>query len=767
MIKTSIIGFPHIGEQRELKKILESYYRGGISAEECMHAADKLKDKHLQLMKDHKIDFIPSNDFSLYDRVLDHAVMLNMVPLRFRDTWLDDVQTYFAMARGYQEARIDLKPLDMKKWFTTNYHYVVPEIEDGMEIKLVANRPLNEFRAALKKGIQTMPVLIGPYTLCKLLKNRSTKKDPFFFIDITAAYEQILGSLGQETCEWVQFDEPSLVMDMNREDRRLFLNIYKKLLSCITRCNVLLQTCFGDVRDVYDDIMSLPFEAVGLDFVDGEKNVELISGRGFPGDRLLFAGVMSGHNVWVNDYKKSLGLLNRLSAHVGSDHMVINTSCSLLHVPFSTSHEKKMARKHREQLSFAVEKLDELREIAFLFEEGGHDGNRIYIRNQEIINNRKKKGLTFRNYISKKINKLTEKDFSRQVPFYERERIQSKVLSLPDFPTSTIGSFPQTEEVRKIRADFRNKRIPEYEYTEAIMGFIDDLIILQEKIGLDVFVHGEFERNDMVEYFGENLEGFVHTENGWVQSYGSRCVKPPIIIGDVYRKKPMTVHWIRYAQSLTDKPVKGMLTGPVTILNWSFPREDIPRSEIAFQIALAIQEEVLDLEKSGAKIIQIDEAALREKLPLRKSEWRQVYLDWAVKAFRLASSKVKPETQIQTHMCYSEFSDIMDSIIEMDADVILIEAAKSNLSILESFQLWEYKAHVGPGVYDIHSPRIPAEDEIFSILKDMVYYIHPNKLWVNPDCGLKTRKFEETVPSLMNMVRAAKRMRAYVGGSGV
>ncbi len=766
MIRTTIVGFPHIGENRQLKTILEDHFSRKTGGEALAEKAGELKKHHWRAVKGRQIDLIPSNDFSLYDRVLDTAVMLNIVPERFRREEFDELQCYFAMARGYQERGIDLKALDMKKWFTTNYHYVVPEYEEGMDIRLVRNRAVEEYNRALALGITTRPALIGPCTFCALLGGFSAAADNSATEKITDAYVEILRGLDRVRCEWVQFDEPCLVMDMDDTKRAFFRKMYSSLLAGKGGCKVLLQTCFGDIRDIYQEVISLPFDAVGLDFIDGAFNRELIAKYGFPADRLLFAGIVNGHNVWVNDYRHSLELLTALTGHIRRDQIVLTTSCSLLHVPFTTLNEKNMQHRFRRHLAFALEKLDELRALAFLFEQERYEDHTLYKENQGIIHAKYRDELYDSNEIRERIRKLTDNDVRRTPPFNERSEIQAAALSLPLFPSSTIGSFPQTAEVRKIRNDFRNGRITEDEYKARIKELIRELIALQERIGLDVLVHGEFERNDMVEYFGEHFAGFVHTENGWVQSYGSRCVKPPVIFGDVWRESPVTVEWITYAQGLTSKPVKGILTGPVTILNWSFPREDIPPAEIAFQIALAIREEVLDLEKAGIRIIQIDEAALREKLPLRKSDWHSHYLDWAVKAYKLTCSGVRPETQIQTHMCYSEFADIMDSIMEMDADVILIEAAKSNLSILEAFRRAGYPGNVGPGVYDIHSPRVPGEEEIVSSLKRMNSIIPAERLWINPDCGLKTRRFEETVPSLTNMVRAAKRMRAEAAAPG-
>ncbi len=765
MIRTSIIGFPNMGEHRDLKTMLEGYYNNSVSANDLIGKAASLKRRHWSLLSEKGVDFIPSGDFSLYDRVLDCAMMLNVIPGRFRKSGLDDIACYFAMARGHQDESTDLKALDMKKWFGTNYHYVVPEFEESMNIQCVTNGALREYREALSAGITTRPSLVGPYTFCTLLKGFSAGVDYRTAERIALGYADILNGLGDASCEWVQLEEPALALDMNSSDRELFARLYSGLLKRDSTCKILLQTYFGDIRDVYDDVMAMPFNAVGLDFIDGAETMSLLTNHGFPGDRLLVAGIVNGHNVWVNDYQKSLQTLNSVANVVHRDSIVIGPSCSLLHVPFSITNEIRMDGRYRKHLAFAVEKLDEIADIAFLFNHENPESQERYHGNREIALSAGERRSSAASVASARTKETAEEDHYRRPAVQERLELQAANLALPLYPTSTIGSFPQTAEVRKLRKDYREGRVNEEHYRERLRTLIRDLVRLQEELGLDVMVHGEFERNDMVEYFGENLEGFLHTENGWVQSYGSRCVKPPVIFGDVRRERPITIEWIAYAQSLTNKPVKGMLTGPVTILNWSFPREDVPPETIANQIAFAIREEVLDLEKAGIKIIQIDEAAMREKLPLRKKDWRSGYLDWAVRAFRITCSGVKPETQIQTHMCYSEFSDIMDSIREMDADVILIESAKSDLSILESFKSTGYPGSVGPGVYDIHSPRVPGEEEMYMILKKASSCIPSQKVWVNPDCGLKTRGFRETIPSLRNMVSAARRVREEHAGS--
>lgn len=762
MIKTSITGFPHIGENRELKLIVEKYFSGALDAAAMTNKLETLKIEHWNIVHSAGIDFIPSHDFFYYDMILELSVMMNIIPDRYLRSNLDPLDIYFAMARGHQGKNI--KALDMKKWFTTNYHYFVPEIDKGTTIRLANTRVADEYLSARQHGITTKPVITGPFTFFHLAKKGNDTDSHLIRNSMITAYCEILKQLDAAQCEWVQFDEPYIVKDLTPDEKKLFISMYSELLNAKGACKILLQTYFGDIRDIYKEILSLPFDAVGLDFIEGMYNSTLLEEFGYPEDRLLFAGIVNGRNIWVNDYSKSLNLLHDISTRVQKDNIVLNTSCSLLHVPFSANRETAMASIYKKHLSFAVEKLKELQEIALLFGAGWYENHDMYIKNQSVINRKRSGSLFYFEDVRTVVKKLGETDFNREGDFSDRSALQKQILNLPILPTTTIGSFPQTAEVRKIRNSFKKGELGEAEYTAAIREKITDVIKLQEEIGLDVLVHGEFERNDMVEYFGENLTGFIQTENGWVQSYGTRCVKPPVIFGDIKREKPITVSWITFAQSLTQKPVKGMLTGPVTILNWSFPREDITPAETAFQIALAIREEVDDLERAGIKIIQIDEAALREKLPVRRSDWEKQYLDWAIPSFRLTFSHVKPETQIQTHMCYSEFSDIMDSIKEMDADVILIEAAKSDLSILESLQQSRYENHVGPGLYDIHSPRIPGTEEMASLLGKMKEIIPPERLWVNPDCGLKTRQFTETVPSLKNMVAAALQVRKSISG---
>lgn len=758
-MQTSVIGFPRIGTLRELKFASEKYFRGEISSQELLDTAKNLRKIHWTTQKNEGIDFIPSNDFSFYDTLLDTAAALGIVPRRYKELNLSGLDTYFAMARGYQGESGDVKALAMKKWFNTNYHYIVPEVEDDTVIKLSADKLLNEYKEAKELGITTKPVIAGPYTVLKLCRFTENKGIDDFLDDFIAAYKELIALCNDNNISWLQLDEPALVYDLSDADKALFNKIYDELLKERDNCNILLQTYFGDVRDIYEDIINKPFAGVGLDFNEGRKTFELVEKYGFSAGKLLFAGVVNGKNIWKNNYKKTLDLISSIkNACDNNINVVISTSCSLLHVPYTLKHEDKLADSYKIHFSFAEEKLTELAELGVLADKKQDKvkSENAYIDNQKVFEEERN---CHNAEVKERLANIKEEDYVRLPLRSERQKLQKEKLGLPEFPTTTIGSFPQTKEIKAERAAYRKNEISEEEYTQYIKKQIADCVKWQEEIGLDVLVHGEYERNDMVEYFGEALEGYLFTQKAWVQSYGTRCVKPPVIWGDVYRKKPMTVDWSVYAQSLTNKPMKGMLTGPVTILNWSFPREDITIKESILQIALAIRDEVLDLEAAGIKVIQIDEAALREKLPLRKSDWYNEYLDFAIPAFRLTHSGVKNDTQIHTHMCYSEFTDIIPAIDDMDADVITFEASRSDLLILDSLRENNFETEVGPGVYDIHSPRVPSVDEIVNALNIMLTKISRDKLWVNPDCGLKTRGVKETDASLRNMVEAAKIIR--------
>lgn len=753
-MSTSVIGYPRIGSLRELKFALEAYFKGEKTEDEIKALAKELRKEHLTTQKNAGIEFISSNDFSFYDNTLDQAVLLNIVPKRYRELELSELEKYFAIARGYQGKKGNVKALAMKKWFNTNYHYIVPEFEDDTKIELVGTKPFDEYTEAKQLGIETKPVLIGPFTLLKLIRFTGKKGILDVKADFIKVYTEILKKFINLGTQWVQFDEPYLVHDLTANDLRLFQDLYSAILNKKEKTKILLQTYFGDVRDIYTVLQTLNFDGIGLDFVEGRKTLDLVKEHGFSPVKRLFAGVVNGKNIWKNNYKKTLSILNSLKEK--EIQTVVSTSCSLLHVPYSVENETKLEDKYKKHFAFAKEKLTELKEIDEIFSSANYKNNEKYQQNVALFNEDRN---AFNAAVDARVKAITPKDFVRQPEFAQREKIQKDEFKLPFFPTTTIGSFPQTAEVRANRKAFRTGEISKEQYIEFNKKKIAECIALQEDLGLDVLVHGEFERNDMVEYFGQHLEGYLFTEKAWVQSYGTRCVRPPVIWGDISRAHPITVDWSVYAQSITDKPLKGMLTGPVTILNWSFPREDIPIKQSVLQLALALRDEVLDLEKRGIKIIQIDEAALREKLPLRKSDWYSEYLDFAIPSFRLVHSGVKATTQIHTHMCYSEFTDIIPAIDDMDADVISFEASRSDLLILDSLKKNNFKTEVGPGVYDIHSPRIPSKEEIKVVLEKILKKVAPEKLWVNPDCGLKTRQDKEVKPSLKNLVDAAKELR--------
>lgn len=753
-MKTSVIGFPRIGTLRELKFACENYFRNELDAQELLNTAEALRKIHWETQKKAGIDYIPSNDFSFYDIFLDTAALFNLIPKRYKKLQLSELDTYFAMARGYQGDHGDVKALAMKKWFNTNYHYIVAEIEDDTNIQLVGEKPWKEYSEAKALGIETKPVIIGPYTLLKHCRYTGEKTLMDFTDAVIRAYQDFIKKSEELGIAWVQFDEPGLVQDMTANDISLFHKLYNAILSGKKTGKILLQTYFGDVRDIYPDLINMNFDGIGLDFIEGKQTLSLIETYGFPDEKQLFAGLVNGKNIWKNHYDKTLKTLTCLLEKGVS--VVLSTSCSLLHVPYTLKHEQKLSQTFTSYFAFAEEKLDELYELSILADAADYSAHATYQNNQELFARARD---CYNDAVKERLSQVTDTDYVRLPKRALRQDLQRKSFGLPELPTTTIGSFPQTKDVKANRSAFRNCKITRQEYESFNKMKIAECIKWQEEIGLDVLVHGEYERNDMVEYFGEALDGFLFTEKAWVQSYGTRCVKPPIIWGDVSRKKPMTVGWSVYAQSLTNKIVKGMLTGPVTILNWSFPREDISIRESISQIALAIRDEVLDLEANGIRIIQIDEAALREKLPLRRSDWYSEYLDFAIPAFRLTHSGVKPETQIHTHMCYSEFTDIIPAIDNMDADVITFEASRSNLQILDSLREHHFETEVGPGVYDIHSPRVPSVEEIVNALKMMLTKIDREKLWVNPDCGLKTRGVAETDASLRHMVEAAKQIR--------
>ena len=762
---TSVSGFPRIGQNRELKKIIEAYWKGAASLDEVRGTAEELRAKHWKLQAQAGVDLIPSNDFSYYDQMLDTAILLNVIPQRYkRLAFTNPEETLFAMGRGYQGDKGDVTALPMKKWFTTNYHYIVPEIEESTEIRLNGTKPFDEFNEAKARGILTKPVLIGPYTFLKLARNAQAEEltyDKGLVNAVAAVYAEVIKRFAALGAQWLQLDEPYLVLDKEDGDVSLFKSLYAKILPAREdKIKVLLNTYFGHIADVYETVNLLGFDGIGLDLNEGkDENLAAVEKYGVAENTTLFAGVVNGRNIWRNNYAVSLGLIDALRQK--TDNVAVSTASSLLHVPFSTEGETALDPAVLKHFAFAVEKLTELKEIAVLADsdEDAKNASAYLAANQARIHGTR---VAADPAVAERIAKLTDADFVRQPARAERQKEQRVALGLPLLPTTTIGSFPQTKEIRAERAKLRKGEITKAEYDEFMKAQIDACIRHQEQIGLDVLVHGEFERNDMVEYFGQNLNGFLFTKNAWVQSYGTRCVKPPIVWGDVSRANPITVEWSAYAQSRTNHVMKGMLTGPVTILNWSWPREDITHEQQTQQLALAIRDEVLDLEAAGIKVIQIDEAALREKLPLRKTDWHAKYLDWAIPAFRLVHSAVKPTTQIHTHMCYSEFNDIIRDIDAMDADVISFEASRGDLVVLDAIHDAHFETEAGPGVYDIHSPRIPGEQEIEDRIYEILKKMDIEKVWINPDCGLKTRGNAETWPSLEHMVAAAKAVRAKI-----
>lgn len=773
-VLTSVQGFPRIGANRELKKVIERYWKKDTTLEEVRQVAKDLRKKHWKIQTESGIELIPSNDFSYYDQMLDTAILLGAVPERYKNLEFENAEdTLFAIARGYQGERGDVTALPMKKWFTTNYHYIVPEVENPQDLHLAGTKPFDEFNEAKALGIETKPVLIGPYTFLKLARTPQAQELEANKETIEAlanAYCDIVKRFASLGAKWLQFDEPYLCLDKEDGDLRIFSDLYNPILQSrfesadnAENVKILLNTYFGNILDSYKTLNDLAFDAIGLDFVEGkEENLEALQKYGVNEKTTIFAGVVNGRNIWKNDYAQSLGLLDALQKNV-TNRIAVSTACSLLHVPFSTDGEE-LGEDVLKHFAFAVEKLKEVSEIAKLcvLNDDELKNSKELAQNQALFDGSRVK---VDENVKARIASLKPEDFERKPSRAERQKLQKEALGLSDLPTTTIGSFPQTKEIRSIRALYRKGEINKEEYNAFIAKQIDECIEHQERIGLDVLVHGEFERNDMVEYFGQHLHGFKFTKNAWVQSYGTRCVKPPIVWSDVSRAQPITVEWSAYAQSRTNHVMKGMLTGPVTILNWSWPREDITHEEQTQQLALAIRDEVLDLERAGIRVIQIDEAALREKLPLRRSDWHKKYLDWAIAAFRLVHSAVAATTQIHTHMCYSEFNDIIRDIDAMDADVISFEASRGDLVVLDAIHNANFETEAGPGVYDIHSPRVPSEDEIVNRIHEILHKMPADKLWINPDCGLKTRGNAETWVSLQNLVSAAKKVRSELGGS--
>lgn len=765
-MQTQNLGYPRIGSNRELKKACEQYWSGKISVGELIKTAQSIRLQNWQIQKDKGIDIIPSNDFSFYDQVLDMSLTVGAIPERYHEVILNKKNTeldlYFAMARGYQKDGLDITAMEMTKWFDTNYHYIVPEFRKNQPFKLFSTKIIDEFAEAKNAGIITKPVIIGLVSYLLLGKEKEAGFDRLDLAkNLLPVYIDILKKLVDYNVQWVQFDEPFLALDLSDKAKETYRYVYAEIRKEFPCLKVLVANyfdCFGDNLDL---ALSLPVNALHLDLVRCHKQLDdiLESDKLSPRTQLSL-GVVDGRNVWKNDFENSLSLINKAIRKIGKDRIFIAPSCSLLHSPCDLDFETELNPELKQWLAFAKQKLDEVVTLKQLAD-GDQSAAKKLEENILAQTNRRTSKLVHNEKVKERVSAITDKYAKRESEFSSRKETQHKALNLPLFPTTTIGSFPQTAEVRTWRAKFKKGELNEQQYETLLKEETEKAIRWQEEIGIDVLVHGEFERNDMVEYFGEQLDGFAFTKNGWVQSYGSRCVKPPIIYGDVYRPNAMTVFWSAYAQSLTPKYVKGMLTGPVTILQWSFVRNDQPRSQTCTQIALAIRDEVSDLEKAGIKIIQIDEPAIREGLPLRKADW-QDYLQWAVKAFRISSSGVKDQTQIHTHMCYSEFNDIIQIIADMDADVITIECSRSQMELLDAFAEFKYPNEIGPGVYDIHSPRVPSKTEMVNLLEKAQAVIPANQLWVNPDCGLKTRHWDETKKALIEMVNAAREMRQAV-----
>lgn len=760
-LKTNILGYPRVGANRELKKIEEAYWAGKASKEDLLKVAAEIRRSNWTLQKEAGITLIPSNDFSFYDQTLDMSLCVGAIPERYNALRNDRLDLYFAMAHGFQKNGIDVTAMEMTKWFDTNYHYIVPEFTKNQEFTLLYNKAAEEFKEALALGIKTKPVLIGPVTYLLLGKEKEKGFNRIDLIDkLLLVYVEMLKQLEAVGAEYVQIDEPILATDINEDIKDLYRKVYAEIVKS-TKLKVILATYFDSLADNTDLAVDLNVSVLHIDLVRAPQQWKDVVAR-LKGNTVLSLGVVDGRNIWKNDFVQSLEIIEGVKRLLGEDRVIISTSCSLLHSPFdleNEKNEKSLPGEVKRWMAFARQKVAEVATLADLADNAPSEKAKVALQNNIVdIENRRSSGLTNNAEVRRRMAGITPDFARRNSPFATRIQVQRKVLNLPLFPTTTIGSFPQTVEVRSWRSKFKKGEITKVEYTNLLKGEIEKTIRKQEEIGLDVLVHGESERNDMVEYFGEQLSGFAFTQNGWVQSYGSRCVKPPVIFGDVSRPNAMTIDWITYAQSLTDKPVKGMLTGPVTILQWSFVRNDQPRAVTMKQIALAIRDEVVDLEKAGIKVIQIDEPAIREGLPLRKRD-RKAYLDSAVEAFRISASGVKDETQIHTHMCYSEFNDIIDHIAMMDADVITIECARSQMELLDAFVKFKYPNEIGPGVYDIHSPRVPSVDEMVALMRKAAQVINPAQLWVNPDCGLKTRGWAETEASLRNMVEAAKKLR--------
>ena len=750
MIKIASIGYPRIGPKRELKVALENFWKSDISEAELQTVAKDLRSKNWQTQKENGVDLISSNDFSFYDQVLDTICLLGAIPKRYKwDGKEVSLKTYFAMARGSQTSELDVPALEMTKWFDTNYHYLVPELSKDQAFKLSTNKPFEEFKEAKKFGFNTKPIILGPLSFLLLAKGLDGFKTINLLDKILPVYKEIIKKLSELGAEWIQIDEPILVKDLDSQVVSQIKNTLNELKKSSGSSKILVATYFEDLNDeVKNEIFESDIDAVHLDLVRGNRNKSYVKNS----KKQLSLGLIDGRNVWKADLKEKIEFIKNNT----SGDIIIASSCPLLHTPYDLDLEQKVPQEIKRWLSFSKQKLQELNIIKNFINNNTHQTE--LKKNTDDVQDRKTSKLIHDNAVKDRIKIINKSITDRKSSYTLRAKVQKDIFSLPKYPTTTIGSFPQTSDVRQARAKFKRGEIDEKSYDKFLEEKTIDAIRKQEKIGLDVIVHGEFERNDMVEYFGEQLKGFTFTSSGFVQSYGSRCVKPPIIYGNVSRPKPMTVRWSKFAQDQTKQIVKGMLTGPITILQWSFVRDDQPRKNTAQEIAFAIRDEVQDLEKNGIRMIQIDEPALREGLPLKKKDWKE-YLEWSVDCFKISSGVVKDETQIHTHMCYAEFEDIINSIAALDADVISIETSRSRMELLTTFEKFKYPNEVGPGVYDIHSPRVPTKDEMKELIKKASKLIDSKRVWVNPDCGLKTRGWSETTAALEKMVEAAKELR--------
>ena len=750
MIKIASIGYPRIGPKRELKVALENFWKSDISEAELQTVAKDLRRKNWQTQKENGVDLISSNDFSFYDQVLDTICLLGAIPKRYKwDGKEVSLKTYFAMARGSQTSELDVPALEMTKWFDTNYHYLVPELSKDQAFKLSTNKPFEEFKEAKKFGFNTKPIILGPLSFLLLAKGLDGFKTINLLDKILPVYKEIIKKLSELGAEWIQIDEPILVKDLDSQVVSQIKNTFNELKKSSGSSKILVATYFEDLNDeVKNELFESDIDAVHLDLVRGNRNKSYVKNS----KKQLSLGLIDGRNVWKADLKEKIEFIKNNT----SGDIIIASSCPLLHTPYDLDLEQKVPQEIKRWLSFSKQKLQELNIIKNFINNNTHQTE--LKKNTDDVQDRKTSKLIHDNAVKDRIKIINKSITDRKSSYTLRAKVQKDIFSLPKYPTTTIGSFPQTSDVRQARAKFKRGEIDEKSYDKFLEEKTIDAIRKQEKIGLDVIVHGEFERNDMVEYFGEQLKGFTFTSSGFVQSYGSRCVKPPIIYGNVSRPKPMTVRWSKFAQDQTKQIVKGMLTGPITILQWSFVRDDQPRKNTAQEIAFAIRDEVQDLEKNGIRMIQIDEPALREGLPLKKKDWKE-YLEWSVDCFKISSGVVKDETQIHTHMCYAEFEDIINSIAALDADVISIETSRSRMELLTTFEKFKYPNEVGPGVYDIHSPRVPTKDEMKELIKKASKLIDSKRVWVNPDCGLKTRGWPETTAALEKMVEAAKELR--------